>query len=162
MTGLAPGHGYAAPRPRRWDPSFVVRAPRQHVFDYLADPRNRPEWQASLRSVDVLDAGQPRVGMRWVDRLHGGLRFTLEIVAMDDGVLWAERGRTGPLTAYVTLLLDDVDRPDTVEGPGTRVRIMSRFEGRGPARPLAKVATVVMALLVRVDVPRLRRILQLG
>ena len=53
---------------------------------------------------------------------------------MDDGVLWAERGRTGPLTAYVTLLLDD---EETAEGPGTRVRIMSRFEGRGLARPLA-------------------------
>lgn len=144
---------YAVPRPRRWDPSFVVAAPRHRVFDYLADPANRPEWQASLRSVDLLDDGPPRVGTRWVDHLYGGLRFTLEIVAMDSGVLWAERSRLGPLTTYVTLLMAD-------EGAGTRVRILTRFQGRGAARPLAFVATVVMALLVRVDVPRLRRILQ--
>ena len=146
--------GYAAPRPRRWDPSFVVAAPRQHVFDYLADPCNRPEWQASLRAVDLLDEGPPRVGVRWVDHLHGGPSFTLEIVAMDDGVLWAERSRTGPLTTYVTLLLSDE------AAGGTRVRIMSRFEGRGVAWLLARAATAVMALLVRVDVPRLRRILE--
>lgn len=154
MPAEVPAAGYAAPRPRRWDPSFVVTAPRQHVFDYLADPRHRPEWQASLRSVDLLDEGPPRVGMRWVDHLHGGPRFTLEIVAMDDGVLWAERSRTGPLTTCVTLLLSD-------EGSGnSRVRIVSRFEGRGIAWPLAKAATAVMAVLVRVDVPRLRRILE--
>ena len=155
--GAAPNPAYAVPQPRRWDPSFVVVAPRHRVFDYLADPRNRPEWQASLRSVDLLDEGPPRVGMRWVDHLYGGLRFTLEIVAMDAGALWAERSRLGPLTTYVTLLLDEVVAG---EGPATRVRILTRFEGRGAARLLAVAATGVMALLVRVDVPRLRRILQ--
>ena len=47
--------------PRRWDPSVFVAAPRDKVFAYLADPVNRPEWQASLRRVGVVDPGDPHV-----------------------------------------------------------------------------------------------------
>ena len=49
------------------------------AFAYLADPRNRPEWQSSLRRVELLDEGEPRVGMRWRD--HTAVRMVPE---MDD------------------------------------------------------------------------------
>ena len=50
-----------------------------HVaFAYLADPRNRPEWQSSLRRVELLDEGEPRVGMRWRD--HTAVRMAPEMV----------------------------------------------------------------------------------
>ncbi len=32
------------------------------AFDYLVDPANRPAWQSSLRSVELLSEGPPRVG----------------------------------------------------------------------------------------------------
>ena len=54
--------------PRQWDAAVFVPAPRPDVFDFLADPRNRPRWQASLDRVEMIDEGEPHVGMRWVDR----------------------------------------------------------------------------------------------
>ena len=35
--------------------------PPETVFRYLVDPRNRPEWQASLLSVTLRDRGEPTV-----------------------------------------------------------------------------------------------------
>lgn len=151
MKGSSEAPAYAVPRVGRWDPAFTVRAERQHVFDYLADPRHRPQWQASLRRVELLDAGPPRVGLRWVDHLHGGVRFGLGIVAMDPPRLWAEAGRLGPVTAHLTVLVDDAG------GGRTRVQVVPRLTGRGLARPLGWLATVAMTVLVRTDLSRLRR-----
>ena len=41
--------------------------PVEVAFDYLVDPHRRAEWQSSLRRVEEVDAGPPRVGQRWVD-----------------------------------------------------------------------------------------------
>jgi uncharacterized protein YndB with AHSA1/START domain len=141
----------------RWDPAVFVAAPRAQVFDYLADPRNRPEWQASLARVELLDEGPPRVGTRWVDHVRGGVRFRLRITEMVPATRWAEQGSTGPLTAQVTLLFEDALR-DGVEG--TLVRLVVRVRGRGVARPLGWPATVVLSAAVRLDLPRLRRVVE--
>ncbi len=146
---------YAEPRVGWWDPAFTAHTPRDRVFDYVADPRHRPRWQASLRRVELLDAGPPRVGLRWVDHLYGGVRFQLAIVAMEPPRLWAESGRIGPVTAYLTVLVEDA--PD---GTGTRVQVAPRLTAPGLARPLGWIATAVMNVLVRTDLPRLRRQLE--
>ncbi len=142
---------------RLGDPSVFVAAPRPRVFDYLADPRNRPEWQASLARVELLGEGPPRVGMRWVDHVRGGLRFRLRITELVPWERWAETGRTGPLTAVVTLLFEDSVR-DGVDG--TLVRLLVRVRGRGVARPIGWLATVVLSAAVRVDLPRLARVVE--
>ncbi len=148
---------YGVVAPTRWDASLFVSAPRSAVFAYLADPRTRPEWQASLDRVELLDEGEPHVGMRWVDHLRGGPSFELQIIGMEPDRMWAEVGRTGPLAAFVTLLFDD----ETTDGvPGTRVRIVARVRGRRLARPLGWLGTGVMGVLVRVDLPRVARILE--
>ena len=141
----------------RWDPTVFVAASRPMVFDYLADPRNRPEWQASLARVELLDEGPPRVGMRWVDHVRGGLRFRLRISELVPSTRWVETGRTGPLTADVTLLFEDAVR-DSIQG--TLVRLEVRVRGRGPARPLGWLATAVLSTAVRVDLPRLARVVE--
>jgi uncharacterized protein YndB with AHSA1/START domain len=141
----------------RWDPTVFVGAPRPQVFAYLADPRNRPEWQASLARVELLDEGEPRVGMRWVDHVRGGLRFGLRISELEPSTRWAEEGRTGPLAAVVTLLFDDVER-DGLQG--TLVRLVVRVRGRGAARPLGWLATAVLSVAVRADLPRLARVVE--
>jgi hypothetical protein len=146
----------------RWDPTVFVAAPRPRVFDYLADPRNRPEWQASLARVELLDEGPPRVGMRWVDHLRGlgplrGPRFRLGISELTPSTRWAETGRTGPLTADVTLLFEDAVR-DGIQG--TVVRLAVRVHGRGVARPLGWLATAVLSAAVRVDLPRIARVVE--
>ena len=140
---------------RRWDASVFVAAPRGEVYDYLADPHNRPQWQASLRRVEVLDDGPPRPGMRWVDHVRG-LRPLLRITHMEPGELWAEVGNTGPFTAYGTLLFADAERDGR---PGTVVHCIARVHGRGPARALVPFLMAAAVVLVRNDLKRVARIL---
>ena len=89
---------YDAVVPRRWDARVFAAAPRSAVFAYLSDPVNRPEWQASLKRVEVLDAGPPHVGQRWVDHVKVGPRFELQITGLEPDRLWAETGTSGPFT----------------------------------------------------------------
>ena len=148
---------YGAAVARRWDASAFVEAPRPTVFAYLADPRNRPEWQASLRAVELLDEGEPFVGMRWVDHVKAGPAFQLQIIGMEPGRMWAEVGSTGPFTAFGTLLFEDETRDGR---PGTRVRCVARVRGRRLAKPLGVPATAVAGVLVRNDLTRAARILE--
>ena len=146
--------------PRRWDASTFIAAPRQVVFDYLADPRNRPEWQATLASVELLDpldpGDPPYVGLRWVDQVKVGPPFELQISRLEPGRLWSEVGSTGPFTAYGTLLFEDEPRDGA---DGTRVQFIARVHGRGLARPLGPAATALGVALVRVDLGRAARVL---
>ena len=142
--------------PRRWDPSVFVAAPRDKVFAYFVDPVNRPEWQASLRRVEVVDPGEPHVGQRWVDHVYGAPPFHLQTTRLEPGSLWAEVGTSGPFTAEGTLLFVDETRHGVA---GTRVTCLARVSARGPARPLALGAMLVAALLVRNDLKRAARIL---
>ena len=142
--------------PRRWDARVFVAAPRPTVFAYLSDPVNRPEWQASLRSVEVLDPGPPHVGQRWVDHVAVGPRFELQTSGLEPDRLWAETGTSGPITAFGTLLFGDETRDGVA---GTLVTCIARVRGRGAAVPLGWPATVLGALLVRNDLARAARLL---
>lgn len=146
--------------PRRWDASVFVAAPRSLVFDYFADPRNRPEWQASLAAIELLDplapGQEPYVGLRWVDKVKVGPPFELQISRLEPGQLWSEVGAAGPFTAYGTLVFEDETRDGTT---GTRVHCIARVHGRGVARPLGPAATVLGVALVRVDLGRAARVL---
>ena len=133
-----------------------VAAPREQVFAYLSDPVNRPEWQASLRSVDVLDPGEPHVGQRWVDHVYGAPPFHLETTRLEPGRVWAEVGTSGPFTAVGTLLFEDETRDGVA---GTRVTCTPQVTASGPAKPLALGARAVAEVLVRNDLKRAARIL---
>ena len=65
--------------------------PAEVAFDYLADPRNRPEWQPSLRAVELIDdvVGE---GQRWIDITWPGLRPRLQTTALQRPAYWEERG----------------------------------------------------------------------
>ena len=133
-----------------------VAAPRDTVFAYLCDPVNRPEWQASLRRVEVLDPGEPHVGQRWVDHVYGAPPFRLETTRLEPGRLWTEVGTSGPFTAVGTLLFEDEVRDGVA---GTRVTCTPRLTASGPARPLALAARAIAEVLVRNDLRRVARIL---
>ena len=143
-------------RPARRDARVFFPVPREQVFAYLSDPVNRPEWQASLRSVEVLDPGAPHVGQRWVDRVYAAPPFHLETTRLEPGRVWAEVGTSGPFTAHGTLLFEDASRDGVA---GTVVTCTARVTARGPARPLALGAMVVAGLLVRIDLLRASRVL---
>ncbi len=73
------------------------------AFDYLADPRNRPEWQSSLARVELLDDGAPRVGMRWRDHTKARIVPEMEITVLDRPRVWAESGRWRGISAMLSL-----------------------------------------------------------
>jgi hypothetical protein len=84
--------------------------PSEVAFDYLADPRNRADWQSSLARVEDVD-GVPRVGQTWTDVTRPGLRARMETTVLDRPHRWAERGTWRGITATLTL-----DFADTATG----------------------------------------------
>ncbi len=130
--------------------SYAV--PVDVAFAYLADPVNRPEWQSSLRGVEMLDTGAPRVGMRWRDLTAARVVPEMVITEMEPDVLWAETGRWRGIEADLTLRFAPSSGGCTVDAAfGVR--------GRGPLRPVGWAATGAGLFAVRGDLRRAARIL---
>lgn len=90
---------------------IVVAMPvgRAEAFDYLADPRNRPHWQSSLRSVTDLGPGDPTAqGAAWTDvTVVPGVRPRMVTTRSEAPTLWAEEGTFGPFRARLTLVFEE-------------------------------------------------------
>ena len=124
------------------------------AYAYLADPANRPEWQSSLRSVDLVDPGPPHVGQRWRDRTAAGIAPEMVITEMTTDQVWAETGRWQAMAADLTLRFSP-----RVTG-GCRVDVSFGVRGAGLLRPVGWAATAVGAIAVRADLGRAGRILE--
>ena len=126
--------------------------PVQVAFAYLADPRNRPEWQSSLRAVELLDEGEPRVGMRWLD--HTWVRMSPEMVIteLEPDVFWAETGRWRGIEADLTLAF-------APHRGGCSVDVELDVRGHGLLRPAGWPASSLGLLAVRSDLRRAGRVL---
>lgn len=122
------------------------------AFAYLADPRNRPEWQSSLRTVELLDEGAPRVGQRWKDHTAAGVVPLMWITELDHGRAWSEHGRWRFLEASLKLGF----RPAPT---GCVVGYRFEVRGAGPVRPLGWALTTLGRPAVRSDLRRAGRIL---
>src|SRR5687767_9591325 len=109
-------------------------APVDIAYAYLADPRNRPQWQSSLSSVEMLDQGEPRVGMRWLDHTVVRLVPQMEITALEPGTLWVEQGRWRAIEATLTMRFEPT-------ATGCVVGVMFRVRGRGVLAPVGWLAT---------------------
>ena len=122
------------------------------AFTYLADPRHRPEWQSSLRAVELLDEGPPRVGLRWRDLTAARIAPEMVITELEQDVLWAETGRWHAFEADLALrFLDDGDR--------CRVEAAFCVRAAGALRPVAWAATRAGLYAVRSDLRRASRVL---
>ncbi|WP_030483913.1 SRPBCC family protein [Nocardioides aequoreus] len=119
---------------------------------YLADPVHRPEWQSSLRRVEVLDAGEPHAGQRWRDHTAVGLVAEMCTTAYEPGEVWAETGRWRGVSADLTLLLEP-------HGSGSRVTVTFAILGRGVLAPVLRLATYAALPAVRSDLARAGRLL---
>ena len=122
--------------------------PAEVAFDYLADPRNRPEWQPSLRAVELID-DDVEVGQRWVDVTRPGLRPAMRTVELDRPRVWAETGTWRGVEAFVRLRF-------TPDGAGCLVALDAKVEGYGP---LGRLLTRAGLLVGRGDLKRASRIL---
>lgn len=133
-------------------PDVRFDVPADVAFDYLVDPHRRPEWQSSLRRVEDVGAGAPRVGQRWVDVTVVGLRPRMETTTLDRPRTWTEVGTWRGIDAVLTLAF-------TPDGDGCRVTPTFRVTGRGAARPLAWAVDRVAVLGVLPDLRRAAKLL---
>lgn len=107
------------------------------AFAYLADPRNRPAWQSSLRAVaDVVpvDGDATAAGTTWTDvTVVPGVRPRMRTLAAEPGVTWVEEGRCGPFRARLALFFSPAE---------TGSLVVAEFDVRGLGTgPLATLAS---------------------
>lgn len=134
--------------------SFTVRfhRPADEVFDYLSDPRTRPEWQSSLRRVDLLTDPATGVGARWRDVTLAGMRPEMLVVTHEPGQAWAEEGRWRGLTAYLALTF-------VPQGGESDVEVLVSLTGSGWWRLPALVTGWLGPAALRADLRRADRLL---
>ncbi len=131
--------------------------PPEVAFDYLVDPANRPAWQSSLRSVELLSQGPPRVGTTWIDKTKPGVNPRMETTVQERPVRWSEVGRWHGLEAVLTLTFSPRS-PDS-SGGGTDVEAEMTFGGSPLWRPVGYVLGKVSPAPVAADLRRAARIL---
>ena len=132
-----------------------VPHPPETVFRYLVDPRNRPEWQASLLSVTLRDRGEPHVGMTWRDNTVAGVRPAMEITELTPFKVFSEVGRWRGVDATLVLRFTGV-------GSGCRIHATGSVSGTGPWRLPALAAGRLAGLAIRRDLERAGEILTRG
>ncbi|HET9499875.1 MAG TPA: SRPBCC family protein [Marmoricola sp.] len=134
-----------------WSVAFAV--PAEVAFDYLADPANRPQWQSSLRRVELLDEGPPHVGQRWRDvTAVPGVVPEMRTSALERPTLWVEEGHWRSVAATGALRLEPTPT-------GCVVRVAARLRVPGLLAPLGPLLTVAAGVAVVPDLRRAARVL---
>ena len=137
-------------RPFTADVTFPVAA--EAAFRYLVDPRNRPEWQSSLRSVDVPADEEPHLGQAWRETTAVGVRPHMETTAFAPYRLWTERGTWRGVTATLTLQFTDTSA-------GSRVHAEGDVAGSGPWALVSAAAGLLASAAIAADLRKAARIL---
>jgi uncharacterized protein YndB with AHSA1/START domain len=132
-----------------------LRQPPSSLFRFLAEPRNRPLWQASLRTVTDVDAGEPRPGMQWRDVTRVGVRPWMEITELTPYRVLAETGTWRGVDGLLTMRF--VGTPQ-----GTRVTVEGRILGHGPFALAAAVSGRLAPETIRKDLLRASDVLRQG
>lgn len=135
---------------------FVVTVELPHppatVFRFLADPRNRPLWQTSLRTVSDVDAGDPRPGMQWRDVTKVGIKPWMEITELTPYRLLSETGTWRGVDGLLTLRFVKTQQ-------GTRITAEGRLIGHGPFALAAAVSGRWAPETIRKDLLRAAEVL---
>jgi len=121
--------------------------PREVAFDYLADPRNRPQWQASLTRVENVSGSPDR--QTWVDVTGLRVRPQMGTTEFARPRAWSESGSWRRVSADLSLRFDATTR-------GCRVLYRFRIRALGP---LGLVVSLLAVPMVRADLRRAARIL---
>ncbi|MGC4110389.1 MAG: SRPBCC family protein [Nocardioides sp.] len=126
--------------------------PPSAVFKFLADPRNRPLWQASLKSVADVDAGEPRVGMSWTDVTKVGLKPAMSITELTPFRVLTEKGTWRGVEGVLTMKFVKTQQ-------GTRLTTEGRLTGQGAFALAAAFTGRLAPQTVRKDLLRASEIL---
>ncbi|HTU59956.1 MAG TPA: SRPBCC family protein, partial [Polyangiales bacterium] len=130
---------------------LIVRRPVERVFPFLADPRNRPRWQASLRTVQMLSEGEPHVGMRWRERPGGLVSFDMQIVALEPNQLWVEQIEGAGITGKIALRF-------AAEGGNTRIGVSVTLAVPKLLQLGSPVMRTVLVTMIRQDLARVEQL----
>jgi uncharacterized protein YndB with AHSA1/START domain len=107
--------------------------PPADLFRFLAEPRNRPLWQSSLRTVSDIDQGDPHPGMQWRDVTKVGIRPWMELTEVVPFRVISETGTWRGVDGLLTLRFLKTSQ-------GTRVTAEGRLIGHGPFALAASVS----------------------
>ena len=129
-----------------------MTVPAEVAFRYLCDPRNRPEWQSSLRSVEVPADEEPHLGQAWRETTSVGVRPHMETTELVPYKVWTERGTWRGVTATLTLRFTETPG-------GCRVRAEGEVTGAGPWVVAATAAGLLASTAVASDLRRASRVL---
>ena len=124
----------------------------QTAFRYLSDPRNRPEWQSSLRSVTVPADEEPHLGQAWRETTSVGVRPHMETTELVPHSVWTEVGRWRGVSATLSLHFTDVVG-------GCRVRADGEVTGTGLWALPAGAAGLLASTAIAADLRKAGRIL---
>jgi uncharacterized protein YndB with AHSA1/START domain len=107
--------------------------PPPDLFRFLAEPRNRPLWQASLKTVSDIDQGEPHPGMQWRDVTKVGIKPSMELTELVPFRLLSESGTWHGVDGLLTMRF-------LKTAQGTRVTAEGRLIGHGPFALAAAVS----------------------
>jgi uncharacterized protein YndB with AHSA1/START domain len=122
------------------------------VFRFLADPRHRPLWQASLKAVTDVEDGEPHVGQQWRDVTRVGIRPWMEITELTPYRVIGEAGHWRGVDGLLTMRFVKTQS-------GTRLTTDGRLIGHGPFALAAAVSGRWAPETIRKDLLRASEIL---
>jgi uncharacterized protein YndB with AHSA1/START domain len=130
-----------------------IKSPPLRVFEFFADPHNRPHWQRSLKSVAVETPGRPRLGTRWRESPLGLGSVAMEITAFEAPYRWSERGSSSFGSLELTLTF-------AAEASGTEVLLTSDLVLRAPLLLLEPLLKPLLRREMKQDLARAASILE--
>jgi uncharacterized protein YndB with AHSA1/START domain len=117
------------------------------LFQFLAEPRNRPLWQSSLRSVTDIDPGEPHPGMHWRDVTKAGIRPQMQLTELAPYRVISETGTWRGVDGLLTLRF-------VKTGHGCRLTAEGRLIGHGMFKVAAAVSGRFAPETIRKDLLR--------
>jgi len=122
------------------------------LFRFLAEPRNRPRWQSSLRTVADIDRGEPHPGQHWRDVTKVGIRPQMQLTELVPYRLISETGHWHGVDGLLSLKFLKIQQ-------GTRVTAEGRLIGRGAFALAAAVSGRWAPETIRKDLLRASEVL---
>lgn len=135
-----------------------MQRPVDAVFAYASDPSRRPDWQAAIERIELIDTDPMRVGatVRETRRVQGRSRtFVWQVTEFEPNRRWGFRGTEGPVRAIAEMTFEGADG-----GAATIVGFTIDFEGRGIGRIFAPMARRGARDEIPPDLATLKRILE--
>jgi uncharacterized protein YndB with AHSA1/START domain len=126
--------------------------PPSELFRFLAEPRNRPLWQSSLRTVTEVDEGEPHPGQHWRDVTKVGIKPQMQLTELVPYRVISETGTWRGVDGLLTLRFLKTSQ-------GTRLTAEGRVIGHGPFALAAAVSGRFAPETIRKDLLRASEVL---